>query len=134
MKRVLAIFAMLPLSLALAGCEASRPGVDQTAQQSMIGLSKKKVLACLGTPPRRVRIGSTEVWTYPSGYLWTQGPPWAIGLNLGAPPLGPSGPCNVKLVMTNSAVSQVNYSVPGGGELPLGQQCIFSVENCLQAP
>jgi len=99
----------------------------------MIGLSKKKILACMGAPARRLTIGSTEVWTYSSGYLRTEGPAWAIGLNLGAPPFGPSGPCNVKLVMTNSRVSQVTYSAADGGGLPPGQQCIFAVENCVTA-
>jgi hypothetical protein len=131
-KRALAILGMLPLLLALAGCE-ERPEVDQIAQQSMIGLSKKKILACMGAPAKRVTIGSTEVWTYSSGYLRTEGPAWAIGLNLGAPPFGPSGPCNVKVVMTNSRVSQVTYSAADGGGLPPGRQCIFAVENCMMA-
>ncbi len=132
MKRAWAIARALPLCLALAGCEASGPEVDQIAQQSMIGLSKKKILACLGAPSKRVVIGSTEIWTYSSGYLWTEGPVWAIGLNLGAPPFGPGGPCNVSLVMTNAAVSQVTYSRPGGGYLPIGQQCIFAAESCVR--
>ncbi|HYA73889.1 MAG TPA: hypothetical protein VEF36_12110 [Roseiarcus sp.] len=132
MKRALAILGMLPLLLALAGCE-ERPEVDQIAQQSMIGLSKKKILACMGAPARRVTTGSTEVWTYASGYLRTEGPAWAIGLNLGAPPFGPSGSCNVKVVMTNSRVSQVAYSAADGSGPPPGQQCIFAVENCVTA-
>jgi hypothetical protein len=100
----------------------------------MIGLSKKMLLACMGAPAKRVTIGSTEIWTYPSGYLWTEGPAWAIGLNLGAPPFGTRGPCDVKVVMTNSRVSQVTYSAADGGDLPLGQQCIFAVEECVRAP
>jgi hypothetical protein len=40
---------MLPLMFALAACE-ERPEVDQIAQQSMIGLAKKKILACMGAP------------------------------------------------------------------------------------
>ncbi len=134
MNRALAISGTLALFLALAGCDAWRPEVDQIAQQSMIGLSKKKILACMGAPAKRAAIGSTEIWTYSSGYMWTEGPVWAIGLNLGAPPFGPGGPCNVKVVMTDSAVSQVTYSRPDGGELPIGQQCIFAVRNCVKAP
>lgn len=133
MKRALATLAMLPLLLGLGGCDAGRPEVDQIAQQSMIGLAKKKILACMGAPAKRVTIGSTEIWTYPSGYMWTEGPAWAIGLNLGAPPFGPRGPCNVKVVMTNARVSQVTYSAADGGDLPLGQQCVFAVESCVRA-
>ncbi len=133
MKRALAIVGALPLVLAVAGCDAWPPEVDQIAQQSMIGLSKRKIRACMGAPARRVVIGSTEIWTYSSGYLWTEGPVWAIGLNLGAPPFGPSGPCNVKVTMTDSVVSQVTYSRSDGGELPIGQQCVFPVEACVGA-
>ncbi len=133
MKRALTISGALPLLLALTGCDASQPTVDQIAQQSMIGLSKKKIRVCMGAPAKRVVIGSTEIWTYSSGYLWTEGPAWAVGLNLGAPPFGPRGPCNVEVIMTNSRVSQVTYSAAGGGYLPLGQQCIFAVENCVKA-
>ena len=134
MKGALAILIALPLFLVSGGGEASPPEVDQIAQQSMIGLAKKTILACMGAPAERVKIGSTEIWTYPFGYLWTEGPAWAIGLNLGAPPFGPSGPCDVKVVMTKARVSQVTYSRPDGGDLPLGQQCIFAVENCAPAP
>ena len=49
-KRALAILAMLPLLFALAACEPWPPEVDQIAQQSMIGLAKKKILACMGAP------------------------------------------------------------------------------------
>ncbi|MGD0186359.1 MAG: hypothetical protein ABSC25_14075 [Roseiarcus sp.] len=133
MKRALTISRALPLLLALTACDVSQPTVDQIAQQSMIGLSKKKIRVCMGAPAKRVVIGSTEIWTYSSGYLWTEGPAWAVGLNLGAPPFGPRGPCNVEVIMTNSRVSQVTYSAAGGGYLPLGQQCIFAVENCVKA-
>jgi len=134
MKRALAILSALPLALALAGCESSPPEVDQVAQQSMIGLAKKNILACMGAPAKRAAIGSTEIWTYSSGVMQTEGPAWAIGLNLGAPPFGPSGPCDVKVVMTNARVSQVTYARPDGGDLPPGQQCIFAVENCVPPP
>ncbi len=87
----------------------------------------------MGAPARRVTIGSTQIWTYPSGAMQTEGPRWAIGLNLGAPPFGPRGPCDVKVVMTDARVSQVAYARPDGGDLPLGQQCAFAVENCVGA-
>ncbi|MBV8474724.1 MAG: hypothetical protein JO107_06565 [Hyphomicrobiales bacterium] len=115
--------------LASSGC-ADRPESDQIAQHSMIGLPKRTILACMGEPTRRDVVGSTQIWTYPVGEMRTNGAPWAIGLNLGAPPFGPSGPCNVKVVLTNAKVTQVTYTAANGGDLPLGQQCVFAVRNC----
>lgn len=121
------------LMFALMGC-ADRPEVDQIAQHSMIGLPKKTILACMGQPARRDVVGSTQIWTYPVGEMRTNGEPWAIGLNMGAPPLGPSGPCDVKIVLTAAKVTQVTYTAASGGDLPLGQQCVFAVRNCAPAP
>lgn len=129
MKTGAAIIPMLSLILALAGC-GQGPEVDQVAQQSMIGLSKRQALACMGSPARRDIIGSTQIWTYRSGVMRTNGAPWAIGLNLGAPPFGPQGACQVRLVLTNAKVSQVTYAAADGADLPPGQQCVFAVENC----
>ena len=130
----LAIAGLL-LTGSLAGC-ADWPESDQIAQHSMIGLSKKKILACMGRPARRDVVGSTQIWTYPTGQMRTNGAPWAVGLNLGAAPFGPSGSCDVKLVFTNSRVTQVTYAALGGGDrdLPLGQQCVFAVEACAPPP
>ena len=132
MKWALAMVGVLAVA-SLAGC-ADWPDSDQIAQHSMIGLSKKKILACMGRPVRRDVVGSTQIWTYPTGAMRTNGAPWAIGLNLGAPPFGPSGSCDVKLVFTNARVTQVTYTAPGGGDLPLGQQCVFAVEACGTTP
>jgi hypothetical protein len=131
-RGLLAVTGMLALLLALTACER-RPEVDQVAQQSMIGLSAKKILACMGDPARRDVVASTQIWTYPTGHMETGGAIWAVGLNLGAPPLGPVGPCDVKLVFTKGKVTQVTYATPANGDLPLGQLCIFAVENCVPA-
>ena len=132
MKWALAMVGVLAVA-SLAGC-ADWPESDQIAQHSMIGLSKKKILACMGRPVRRDVVGSTQIWTYPTGEMRTNGAPWAVGLNLGAAPFGPSGSCDVKLVFTNARVTQVTYTARGGGDLPLGQQCVFAVEACVPPP
>jgi hypothetical protein len=126
----LAVTGMLAAVFALTACER-RPEVDQVAQRSMIGLSAKKILACMGEPVRRDIVASTQIWTYPVGHMETGGAIWAVGLNLGAPPLGPIGACDVKLVFTRGNVTQVTYAALSGGDLPLGQLCIFPVENCV---
>jgi hypothetical protein len=115
-------------AVSLIAC-AERPEVDQIAQQSMIGLTKRDILACMGEPTRRGALDDgTEIWTYAIGVTTTDSPPWARGLNFSA--LAPSAPCDVRLVMTNARVSQVGYLMPDGWGLPSGQQCSFAVQEC----
>ena len=119
--------------LALSGCQPLE--VDQVAQQSMIGLSNRDVLACLGRPAQRVTAGqATEIWTYVGGQMRGYGPQWAIGLNTNVLPFTPSGSCDVVLVMTNARVSEVGYTAVDGSGLPLGRECVFPVERCVRAP
>jgi len=116
------------LALVLAAC-AEKPEVDQIAQQAMIGLSKRDILACMGEPARRRALGEgTEIWTYASGFTTTDTPPWAAGLDfaLSAKPAA----CAVTVVMTNARVSQVAYGMPDGRPLPSGRQCSFAVQAC----
>ena len=121
------------MALALSGCQPLE--VDQVAQQSMIGLSKRDILACMGQPAQRVPSGqATEIWTYVGGQMRGYGPQWAIGLNTNVVPFTPGGSCDVVLVMTNGHVSQVGYTAVDGGKFPLGRECIFSVESCVKAP
>ena len=119
--------------LALSGCQPLE--VDQVAQQSMIGLSQRDVLACFGQPAKRVPAGqATEIWTYVGGQMRGYGPQWAIGLNTNLLPFTPGGSCDVVLVMTNAHVSQVGYTAVDGSGLPLGRECVFPIESCVKAP
>ena len=123
----------LIIALGLCGCQPLE--VDQVAQQSMIGLSKRDILACFGKPAQRVSSGqATEIWTYVGGQMRGYGPQWAIGLNTNLLPFTPPGSCDVVLVMTNAQVSQVGYTAVDGSGLPLGRECVFSVESCVKAP
>jgi hypothetical protein len=120
-------------ALMLGGCQPLE--VDQIAQQSMIGLSARDIRACLGPPLNRAPAGqATEIWAYAGGQLRGYGPPWALLLNTNLPPFGGTGTCDVRLVMTNAKVSQVSYAAADGEALPLGQECLFSVERCVKAP
>jgi hypothetical protein len=125
--------AALGLALLLGGCQPLE--VDQVAQQSMIGLSKREILACMGRPAQRVPAGQgSEIWTYVGGQMRGYGPQWAIGLNTNLVPFTPGGSCDVVLVMTNERVSQVGYTAVDGNGLPLGQECLFPAEACVKAP
>jgi hypothetical protein len=126
----LAIFATVSLEARAQPLET-----DQVAQQSMIGLSKRHILACLGPPADRAPAGqATEIWTYPGGQLRGYGPQWALLINTNLLPFASGGVCEVRLVMTNAKVSQVGYAAVDGSALPLGQECLFSVEQCVRAP
>jgi hypothetical protein len=117
---------------AFAGCAAAtEPEVDQIAQQKMIGLSKKKIVACLGAPAKRVRIGSTDIWTYPIGAAPFETLFFSPALSMAASGSG-SGSCDVDVILTNGAVSQVVYRGADGGPLPLGRECLFQVQNCTE--
>jgi hypothetical protein len=125
--------AAVTAALALGACQPLE--VDQVAQQSMIGLPKRDILACFGQPAQRVSSGqATEIWTYTGGRMRGYGPQWAIGLNTNLIPFTPPGSCDVVLVMTNSRVSEVGYTAVDGSGLPLGRECVFSVESCVRAP
>jgi hypothetical protein len=119
--------------VAVGGCQPLE--TDQVAQQSLIGLPKRTILACFGQPASRVPSGqATELWTYTGGAMRGYGPQWAIGLNTNVAPFSSGGGCDVVMVMTNGKVSQVGYTAVDGRPFPIGQECVFSVERCVKAP
>ena len=100
----------------------------------MIGLSKRHILACWGRPSWRAAAGqATEIWTYAGADMRGYGPRWAIPLNTNLPPFAWPGGCEVRLVMTDGRVSQVAYRATND-RLPLGQECLFPVEQCVGGP
>jgi hypothetical protein len=119
-------FATILALLALGGCGLEKPETDQVAQAKMIGLPKKKIIACMGKPARRRAIGSTEIWSYPVGTVEIEGQGFAT---FGFPRHG--GACAVNVIMTNGLVSQIAYSGPAGDPLDLGEYCRFSAQDCV---
>jgi hypothetical protein len=111
---------------------ATPPESDQIAQQRMIGLSRQHVRACMGAPDHRARIGATDIWTYRSGNAEVDGLFLSPGVNGTASWFAHDPHCAVIVIMTNAAVSQIAYSAPDGGLLPLGEQCSFAVDNCVR--
>ena len=115
-------------AFALAGCAAA-PETDPVAQATMIGLSKRDILACMGPPPwRTAPAQATEIWTYQTGVTTTDSPPWSVGTNFSL--LATATPCDVRIVMTNAHVSQIAYVLPDGRALPSGRQCSFAAPTC----
>ena len=130
MRAKLTRWIILSAMLALSAC-SPKPEVDQIAQSRLIGLTQKKVLACLGEPARRVPVGTEQIWTYPIGQMLNEGGLLALGLNEYSTPFPPSRDCHVNIVIDRYGVSQVHYSQPNGRALPLGQLCEFDVNRCI---
>ena len=64
-----------PVALAVGGRGGEGTETDQIAQQRMIGLSKKDILACLSAPRWWAALGEgTEIWTYVDGQTRGYGP------------------------------------------------------------
>ena len=116
-------------ALALAAC-AEAPETDATAQRTMIGLSERDLLACMGGRPSETTrpAQGTEIWSYRWGVTTTDAPPWSVGTNFSL--IARDAPCDVRLVLTNGRVSQIAYRLPGGRALPSGRQCSFPVWTC----
>jgi hypothetical protein len=109
----------------LAGCGLEKPETDQIAQADMIGLSKKKILACMGQPARRRVVGSTEIWTYPVGVVEMEGQGFAT---FGYPR---HSACDVIVILTTGRVTQIAYQGLAGDPLDLGEHCRFAAQNCV---
>jgi len=130
MRAKLSRWGSLAAMLTLSAC-GPKPEVDQIAQSRLIGLSEKKILACLGEPAKRVAIGTEQIWTFRIGQMLNEGGLLALGLNEYATPFPPDRACNVNVVIDRHGVSQVTYAKADGRALPLGQLCEFDVNRCV---
>ena len=116
----------------------------------MIGMTKEKVLACMGAPTRQAEVGQTEVWSYPSGgdtnsfgsatastnslgYTNATGSMNSLGqTNVFGSSYSVHRYCVVNVVMAGGRVIAVNYTGRTGGWASQGEQCAFAVQNCVQ--
>jgi hypothetical protein len=132
LTRISLTAAVALMALAAGAGEAAE--IDQIAQARMIGLSMKRLRACLGEPASKLKVHATQIWTYTQGTVWVEGGPLSLGVNGMASLFGNDRVCNINIVLTNAAVSQINYAAPDGGPLRLGEQCDFPVSACVDPP
>lgn len=155
------LIAVALLSAAAIGaCSVQRAETASVAKKQMVGMSRERVLACMGVPAARQAEGGTEVWTYgsggrldtfASGMSTTTGSAMGIGQTqfVGNTALSTglvSGTsttsgfassstraryCVVNVVLMGGRVAEVNYSGRTGGLLTRGEQCAYAVENCV---
>jgi hypothetical protein len=60
-------WGVVALCAALSGCAFQRAEVAQTAQASMVGMTKEQILALHLAASKPASEGKTEVWGYSSG-------------------------------------------------------------------
>jgi len=141
--RIRAYLFTLSLSgiLLLTSCASAkfqRAEVASQAKNSMVGMTKESVLACMGAPAQHATVGETEVWSYPSGGDTTSfGNATGSTNSLGYTNVFGSSSslhryCIVNIVMTGGRVRAVNYNGRTGGWASEGEQCAFAVQNCVQ--
>lgn len=141
------LFVFISL-LFLSACAVQRAEVAREAQDKMIGLSKERLLACMGVPAGKMTEGGTEVWSYNSGdgkqvsvatantagqfsaqrngnSITGQSTSSTIGSRITT-----SRFCTINITFQEGAVSSVQYQGPTGGILTRGEQCAYAVENC----
>lgn len=140
--KALTLAAMVvALGAAVSSCLYNRLGraeIAADARQSMIGMTKEKVLACMGPPERQATVGDTEVWSYSSGGdTNTSATATASSQPLGYTHVSGSAfkahrYCVINIVLADGRVSAVNYAGRTGGWASQGEQCAFAVRNCAQ--
>jgi hypothetical protein len=137
-KHLCALFIGGLLVSSCASSKFQRAEIASEAKNSMIGMTKERVLACMGAPTQQAAAGETEVWSYPSGGdTNTVGSATASTSSLGHTNMFGSSYsahryCVVNIVMAGGRVTAVNYTGRTGGWASQGEQCAFAVQNCVQ--
>ena len=52
-----------------------RASTARKAKHRMVGMSKERILECMGAPAQKEKVGETEVWSYHAGEIR---PKWAL--------------------------------------------------------
>lgn len=154
------ITAVLVAPAFIGACAVQRAETASAAKAQMVGMSRERVLACMGVPAARQAEGETEVWTYGSGgrldsfasgtstttasalgigqtqfignTALSTGPVTGTATTSGFASSSTRGRfCVVNVVLMGGRVSAVNYSGRTGGLLTQGEQCAYAVQNCV---
>ncbi|QQO15218.1 hypothetical protein JJB99_03240 [Bradyrhizobium diazoefficiens] len=120
---------VIAVSAILGGCAFQRAEIAQDARAQMVGMSKERVLACMGPPANKAVEGSTEVWGYDSGNGMQVAS--VSGDRYSATAVSSKRFCKINIVFAAGQVSSVNYSGPTGGILTAGEQCAYAVDACV---
>lgn len=126
-------FLLILIFAMISSCSIQRAEVATKAQSSMVGMSKRQILECMGAANNTQSQGNVEVWAYHSGGDYRG------SVNLYSNDQGTTGTaivnrrsCEINVVFENGTVSKVLYLGRTGGLLSKGEQCAFAVANCVK--
>ena len=113
------VLLLLIIFVSVAGCSharrAERAELAERAKTELVGLSKTELLTCAGVPVRSAAENGLEFLSYgSSSYGW-------------------SGSCVVTFVLKDDLVKTISYSGRTGRRSQNGEQCAYTVANCLAA-
>jgi hypothetical protein len=111
------IVVSLIILFTVGGCSharrADRAELAQRAKMELVGLSKTELLTCAGVPLRSAIEDEQEFMSYGgSSYGW-------------------GNSCVVTFVLKDGAVKTISYSGRTGRRSQNGEQCAYTVANCL---
>jgi hypothetical protein len=136
MKKIMFSWCLLAgACMVLTGCASRRADVASRAQTELIGMSKKELLLCAGTPGRQDKVNNLEFLTYSSSEDGGSG----VGLGLSIAPALSVGVgtstrryCEATFVLENDLIQKITYRGRTGGPLAKDEQCAFIVDLCLK--
>jgi hypothetical protein len=121
-------------AIAVSALGACASQVDARAQRELLGMSKKELLSCAGTPHRQDRVEDWEYLTYVGGGN-SNGDASAVQ----TPPSTAPGPrasnqpyCEATFLVKDGVVARVNYQSRTGGVTTKGEPCEFLIEKCVR--
>jgi hypothetical protein len=122
------VLAIVALGAALAGCSAQRSETPQDSRAKMAGMQQNQVLACMGTPTRKILETVGEVWEYSTGNGTTStNASTAVNSNNFSSRL-----CDINIVFSKGQVSAVEYAGPLGGAPVTSDQCANAISSCVK--
>src|SRR5690242_19285445 len=113
--------------VAPAGCLTHRSETAQDPRGKMVGMQQGQMLACMGTPTRKILETAGEVWEYSTGNGTTSTNASTADSNNFNSRL-----CDINMVFSNGQVSAVKYTGPFGGAPVSSDQCTNAISPCVK--
>lgn len=124
MRAALIVFTAVSV-LALCGCSMKpKPMPVDPVRAGIIGMPKKDVLACMGTPVKQDSTYPFEFLTYVPGADVPQESTGILGK------LAPHSECKAVVVIDDGLVKDINYQDPEGYMLSEGGRCSIMFNKC----
>ncbi len=129
MSNINKVYYLILLITSFSACTIQRAIVASKAKEELIGMSKKDLFLCAGTPMRQDIVDGVEFLTYSSGGDSVGG---AVSNGSFVVAKRAHRYCEVTFALQDGKIIKVSYQGRTGGLLTGGEQCAFVVENCHQ--